>query len=342
MITQKCDCYADCPPKHQRDLLMLLAGQDQTLAAACLRDLLTEHGLARDNHARTFSKLRKRTESLHEYVLPLIESADEDIGHVVDLVNYAIGADHLEASALAPIAASIETNARNLLESARAAEASVRSRWRVDEDYFYLRQQLGAWIDLVGTVPDCDIEILDDASGLEDPLISLNVVAALLKRGSLPPAGPVERAAHSYETCADLYRVLAGRAGRLDLFPGERANFEHFAASEMVAWLLYPAELGYEPPEIELMATIDAQPGDESEGEFRRWCLWRFTDLEGTAYAGVSGPYEREALEKPDPATVRSHDVFSAFNEWDSKSPREHIDGMLENLVEWRIDFRSR
>lgn len=334
------DSYPDCPAQNRRDLLMLLSGQEQKLAAACMRELLTEHGLPQGNHPRTFSKLEKRTKHLHEYVRPLIERAGEDIGYVVDLVNHAIGTGNLEPSVLTPLAPSIETTTRGLLEWARLQQASVKDKWRLDEDYFYLRQRLCAWLDLLGTVTECNIKILCEAESLEDPLISLNVAAALLKRGRKPGAGVIERAARSHETRADLYRVLGHQNELLDLFPSEFASFEQFAASEMVRWLLYPAELGYEPPEIELMATVDAPPGPK--GELRRWCLWRFTDVDGNTFAGVSGPYGREALESPSPYTVKSSDVFSSFNEWGAMSAEKHVAGMLDNLTEWRIDFRSR
>ncbi len=311
------DSYADCPPRYQRDLLMFLSGQDPELAADCMRELLTDHGFARHNHPRTFSKLRKRTEYLHKYVVPMVEGVGDDIGSVANLIHYAIGADHLDPSALAPLVPMIETTVQSQLEQARAAASSVKGKWRVDEDYFYLRQELGAWTSLVGTIENCSIDLLNEASDLEDPLISLNVASALMMRGREPAPLVIDRAASSYETCAELYRVLCKHENGLNLFPSDRATFEHFAACEMVDWLLYPAELGYEPTEIELAATIDVPPGEVRDGELKRWCLWRFTDLDGKSYAGISGPYGREALDSPDRRNVRaSGDVFSSFNEW--------------------------
>lgn len=331
------ECYPTCPADRQPNLLRLLSAQDPELAAECLREILENYPLPEGNHPRTYANFRKHPEYVHKYALKLVERAGEEICSVVDLVNVAIGAGHLDTKLLEPAARLIEQNVRKLTRAASRREDDVRDRWRIDADYFYLRQELGAWLDLLGTVLPCDINLLHEAESLADPLIAVNALSAIYARQVAPHKDAILRAAVSNETRGMLYKVLM-RFGRVQAFPPEYSTFEKFAELEMVQWLLYPSELGYEPPKIELMARIDSRTADADE-EIQCWCLWKFADLEGTEYAGVSGPYGREALEQPSLDSVRSNDVFSEFSEWSTLSPEEHLGSVLETLSDWRIAF---
>ena len=109
----------------------------------------------------------------------------------------------------------------------------------------------------------------------------------------------------------------------------EQATFEAFAASHMAEWLRYPMELDREPERLELAATVR---GANDDGE-RQWCLWKFTGDKGVEYAGVSGPYPLPAPVGP----LEGSDVFSNFAEWDSATPEQHLESVLETLRDSRV-----
>lgn len=335
------DTYPTCPPEIRRDMLTLLSSQGGAEAARCMGDLVTAHGLPASNHPRTFTELMRHTEHLGEYVLPMIKQAGHDIGDVVNLVNTAIAREHIDATRLHPLGKLIEEQIDRLMAKARVAEPSVQANWREDEDYFYLRFDLGAWLDLAGTVRSCNDKVIREAGSLLDPWIGLNVISAMLKRERVPDASIVERAARSLETRAQVYSLLSHRPAARELFPEELVTFESFAACNMVDWLLYPAELGYEPPRIELVATIRDDSGD-ADGVGPCWCLWRFLNDAGNAYAGLSGPYDERAQTDPSPQTVTCDDAFSSFDDWDSKSPEEHAASIMDTVGKWRLDFATR
>jgi hypothetical protein len=327
------DNYAACPLDQRATLLQLLACQEPALAAPVLKQLLAEHGFP-DAYPRVFWKLSARTDELHQYIIEFVRKPGKYIADAVDLSNGALENEHLDPSQLSELKTLVEEKVIEGIESAAAMQDSARGKWRRDQEYFYLRIDLGAWLDLFGIIRETSLKTLEPALELEDPLINLFLVVAYAAKGEVPPAASVMSAAQSYETLSGLYKVLSAK-GFLQAFPMEYATFEHFAAAEMVNWLLYPDELGEEPGEIELMHTVDAE--DEC-GNSQRWCLWRFTDIEGESLAGVSGPYVQEALDNPTPKSVVSNDVFSNFTAWESAAPEEHLTGVLETLSDWRLN----
>jgi len=329
------DSYADCPDELRRDMIMLLAAQEPAGAAECLGEILRADRLPDGNYSRTFWHLSRSTGYLHRYVVAWIESVNRDVGEVVNLVNRALDSGDIDTQALQPVTATCEAALRSRISAAREAEKSMRGRWRVDEDYFYLRQELAAWLDLFSRVSDDADALLAEAENLEDPLVNLHAIGALIRRGHEPTPEAIERAAASNETRRALFRLLESN-DRVTLMPASERSFDALAKAEMVEWLLFPSELGYEPPAIELNAMIEA-PGETDAEDARRWCLWRFENLDRTAFAGITGPSGREAWERPSPATVRGGDAFSSFNEFDSMTVEEHFRDVVSTLSAWRL-----
>lgn len=86
----------------------------------------------------------------------------------------------------------------------------------------------------------------------------------------------------------------------------------------MVEWLMYPAELGREPDEIQLEHTEPIGAQDSTTVVY----VWKFRNKGEKWYAGVSGPHE--LLEAPKP--LDGHLTFSRFDAWEAASPAVHLE----------------
>lgn len=325
--------FEGCPERKRTLMIEVLAYQEPGAAAIVLHRLIDRFGCPR-LYPRVFSKLNKHTEHVREYIVTFLQQPGEHIADATNLVRLAVERGHLDPAELNVCSGHLERACAQALTRAMELQPIVAGHWQRNQEYFYLRTQLGAWIDLIGIVPACRLGVLDPAMDLEDPLLSLFLVAALLERGLSPPTQLIERCASSYETLPRLYGELSGR-DQLDLLPEEFVSFERFAAAEMVAWLMYPSELGEEPERIELGATLASTTDD---GEPQQWCVWRVYVSEEESIGSVSGPYGRAALESPTPATVCAEHVFSNFTAWDEVPPEQHLEDVLETLDGWQVN----
>ncbi len=324
--------YGDAPNAQRSHLMLVLACQETEPAAIALKSLVREHGFP-SVYPRVFWKLREHVEGLSFYALELVENPGVHLGDIVNLINHALYTKKLDASVLDPAAALIEERINTLLPSVLSMQAEIHGRWHRDREYFGLRSDLAAWIDLAGIVPACSVNVLKNAHESADPVINLFLVTALIAKEASIPASAIAISAESYETTRGLYHTLQARA-HLHLYPKDLKTFEHFAAADMVSWLSHPSELGEEPETIELHSIVERDQNDHSS---ERYCLWRFTDAEGEAFAGVSGPFTKDSWEDPTPETVRSEDTFSNFKPWDEATPSEHLEAVLETLGDWKL-----
>jgi hypothetical protein len=254
--------------------------------------------------------------------------AGEELPNVMNYLNASLEAGHLDAEKLRPAANWVETQAARLLDAVAPLQRAEGTKWRSEEDYCGMRAELGVHLDLLGIIPGISLDPLCRAAKLQDPLLLLFAVVSMLKRGSEPSASALLVCAKSHETRASLYKQLQ-HLDRADLFPREFLTFEAFAAAAMTAWLLYPAELGYEPTSLELVAEVEGT----KDGESVVMCLWKFTNDEGQALAGASGPYPASRPIEP----LWGQDTFSNFTEWTKLTPEEHLAGMLETLDSWAV-----
>jgi hypothetical protein len=321
--------YAVANDSARLDAITILAAQRDEEALRVLGALIETHGLPTKMYSRFFWELNASYEFADLLMPQLVLRADRYIPAVMDFINVAHERGKLTPEKLVPALDLVERQASELLvRTLPFQKRDAGTQWRFDEKYEQLSHPLGAVLDLLGMIPGASIDTLRKAIELADPRLLSIVAASLLKRGLEPPYEIVNAAAASKVVRAQLHRALAG-LGRLDLFPSEYATFEAFAASHMADWLAHPSELGFEPEVLELEARLR---GRTREGE-RQWCLWRFNDSQGKAFASVSGPYEVE----PPIGPLEGSDVFSNFAEWSSATPEQHLESVLETLQEWKI-----
>jgi hypothetical protein len=321
--------FAGAKDTARLDAITILAAQRNEEALRTLGELIERHGFPAQMYSRFFWELNDSFEYADLLLPQLVLRAGRYLPHVVDFLNVAHERGKLTLVKLVPACGLVEQRASEVLSVVRECQRPGRGvQWRFDEKYVEASHVFGACLDLLSLIPGAPIELLRESATLADPRLLAIVTTAFLRRGVEPPAAIVWAAAASPLARASLYRALDG-FGRLDLFPPEHATFEAFAASHMAGWLAYPTELGYEPEFLELAATLR---GMTAEGE-RRWCLWKFRDADGVAFAGISGPYESE----PHVGPLEGGDVFSSFAEWDSATPEQHLQSVLETLRDWRL-----
>jgi hypothetical protein len=103
-------------------------------------------------------------------------------------------------------------------------------------------------------------------------------------------------------------------------------NLESFAACDMVRWLMFPSELGYEPEQLQLMAKVRSTSDVGSEA-----CtfLWKCTPSDGPAFSCANGPFLMN--EEMGKLTGDGY-AFSNFTAWDEATPEEHLAQVVDTL----------
>ena len=322
--------YHIAPDAERGAALTLLSCQDTPPATEVMIKLIKEHGLPQDKFPpRFFWELNRKHAAIAPRLFPeLLSKAGAELAGVMNYLNVALEAGHLSAESLRPVAEWSSVEAIKLLDQVEPMQRLDGTQWRTGEDYFPLRSRLGVHLDLLGIIPEAPTEPLQRAVKLKDPGPVLFALVSLLKRGMQVPAEAITLCARSHETRAELYRQLQ-HLNRLEFFPAEFLTFEAFAAAAMVQWLLYPAELGYEPVSLELIAQVEGKQEEETVV----MCLWKFVTEEGKAYAGASGPHPASRPVEP----LWGQDTFSNFTEWHTLEPEQHLKGILETLEDWSV-----
>lgn len=320
--------YANADLSARMSALVILAAQRTSEASTILTRLVARAGFPEHMQPRFFWELNNCIEFVDVLLPQLLLNAGNQIGGVVDFINFVDAQGKLGSSHLQGADEVVEHRAREVFAIVEQMQRGSGSRWRYEEEYQEASIPLGAYLDLLGLMPASSLQLLHDATALSDPRLLLVAAVALVKRGLEPSRALLERIGASHAERLELYRILKN-LGRPELFPQTFLSFESFAASHMGSWLAYPTELGYEPEVLELAATVR---GTTEEGE-KQWCLWRFADGDGKTYAGVSGPYESD----PSIETMTSSDTFSNFTPWDEATPEQHLASITETLTSWRL-----
>ena len=196
-----------------------------------------------------------------------------------------------------------------------------------DDEYLELRYTAGVYLDLAGYIDSAEVILaLRSLMKIKDMKLKMFAAVSFIRLGeTISSEDGLEISADS-ESRNWFYQNLQ-RLGKIELFPEKYKNQKAFAESNMVDWLIYPTELGRVPDEIELMNVFDT--------EEEEYYLFRFKSIEAFEeegwMAGVSGPYDKN--EKP--TTLSGGYTFSHFEKWDSKTPEEHFNGIVDNISEW-------
>lgn len=314
--------------------LTLLANQSTSEAAASIVKLIREYPLPERLPPRFFWEINKRHAAIGPLLFPkLLLDAGPHIAEVMNFMNVCLEGGTLSADALAPASEWAAGQATRLLDMVEPLQRDTGKQWRWDEQYQPKRTRLGVFLDLLGIIPGVSMEPCVRAIRLKDPLLVFFAVVSMLKKNMPPPNEAIQLVAESLETRVPLYNQL-GHRGRRDLFPAGFSTFESFAAADMVEWLLYPGELGYEPNGLELMARLSGMSAEAEKTEVVM-CLWRVTREDGLAFAAASGPYEANA-----PIGLLSGgNRFSNFAEWNSRTADEHLREIVETLDRWRVEW---
>jgi hypothetical protein len=315
-------------PFVQGSLLAMLSIQQTPEAVESIRRIVRQHGLSLKTYPRFFSEIARQTALTASLAPDLLQNAGEQLGGVANFVNACLANGHLDPTVLSVALPSIESRAAASLQAARPFQQPQGIAWRWAYEYHSIRHDLAATLDLLGVIPDASPALLREAQSLDDPRVLLFATIGLLRKGEDSPDETFTRIAACHETRVGLFGLLEGLQ-RLDRFPTQFRNLESFAASDMVAWLSYPSELGGEPEALHAEAMLS---GAGEHGDVVHF-LWRFTGGDNKECAGVSGPYPAEAGDQP----VSGANTFSNFTEWSSATPEQHLAGVLETLERWSI-----
>lgn len=314
--------YAKMPDGRRRDVLLATLGAIATREAAeafmaCIR----HHGWPSRAYPRVFSELFKLM-AFGEVMLPdVLLTAGDCATDVGDVIIAAIAQGTIEPhrlvgqlDALAPF---VIKNIKSLMKKAGKHQKAKGIEWRFAEKYYDVRHRLCMLVDLAGRLEHPKLPaLLREVLEFADPRIVTFAALALLRHGQSVGKAPLNISARCHETRTILFEGL--RLMKMeDRFPKKWRTWEAFGAAHMVEWLMYPAELGREPDELEL--------GHTEWLDKRRKVVayvWKFRVAGEPWLAGVSGPHELRG----DPQPVDGGMTFSRFDEWASATPEAHLE----------------
>jgi hypothetical protein len=209
--------------------------------------------------------------------------------------------------------------------------------WRWESRYHRRRWQAGVLLDLVGhtPTPNVEAELRRAVAEYTDPRLRLYALLSLLRHDRDAEPAVAAEIATDPESRKWLFDGLQ-KLERTQLYPAEYRTQAALAESDLVNWLIHPAELGRAPEEVELVRAV---PFDtRTEDGWADYYLFRFrTESPHWAarydwIAGVAGPF----LRKDQPTIESLGDTFSAFTPWDRKTEVEHVDDVRELMKTWR------
>lgn len=237
----------------------------------------------------------------------------------------------LDANGLCAVTGQLLQDYLELRTDLDKVEPREGPQWVWEVGYASTRFKAALLLDLMGYVrSESVIAELMQAEQSPDPRLRLFALISLVRHGMEPGLQTWIPAAQSSETCNLLYERLSD-LHRLDLFPVEFGTQDAFAESDMVNWLMYPAELGRAPDEVELMHVEPFAQDEDGPGGTYEIYLFRFRTSEPKWaaekgwMAGIAGPFERGGQ----PSIESLGATFSCFESWDIKTPEEHMESIL-------------
>lgn len=324
------EAYPKVSDRSKCAILALFGACASIDAANALMSCIRDHGWPKQTYDRVFWEMSKLLSHASILFPELIEHANENIGPVTNVFVAAIAQGHLDfanSNCLRPTAQLISKRLSECLEAVSQLQGEKGIAWRFAEQYWPIRHQTGAWLDISGYLQElAPVALLKNAVRLGDPRLAAFAVSSVLRCGGSIGDGDLQRIAACHETRALLFQLLQNH-GKLELFPPTYRTWDAFAAANMVDWLMYPTELGREPDYLEKMAVFTSA---KTDGELVLY-VWRFRNDDGPWYAGVSGPYLFEGA----PCPLHGDMTFSCFTKWDEASAEQHAEETLKTLNEW-------
>jgi hypothetical protein len=213
--------------------------------------------------------------------------------------------------------------------------------WRWTPRYHRRRWQAGVLLDLMGHIPTpaVEVELRRAVAEYTDPRLRLYAVLSLLRHDREVDAAAVAEIATDAEARKFLFVGLQ-RLERSRLYSAGYREQSWLAESDLVNWLIRPAELGRAPDEVELVRSVEFDIAGDGPADYY---LFRFRiDPPHWAsrhgwLAGVAGPF----LRKDQPTIHSLGDTLSAFTPWDRKTEAEHVDDVRELARTWRERHES-
>ncbi len=237
---------------------------------------------------------------------------------------------HIKPEQLLPYAERVLASYNKYKKQLFSSQKESGIDWMWEEEYNYWREFAALILDIMGYLPDVNIQKeLQEALNYKDPKLKCFAVLSLVRQNLAVDSNSILEVARSAEMRNVLYDILESM-NKEELFPVEYKTQEAFAESNMVNWLTFPTELGRVPDEIELMKVVSKN----SKDGILDYYVFRFQTLpphwaakDGWC-AGVSGPFIR----KNAPTTEPHGSTFSEFIPWDSKTPEEHVEYIINSL----------
>jgi hypothetical protein len=202
-----------------------------------------------------------------------------------------------------------------------------------DADYQLVRYKSGIFADLLGHFKNENaINEVKNYLSLNDNRLVMFGIISLMKQNVTINQQIINRVAADSECRNWLYNSLVD-LNQGELFLEKYKTQEAFAECDMVNWLTYPTELARMPDSIELMKVIELDT--KSKDGIVEFYLFRFKsnheDWKDEGWiAGVSGYFPKN--EKP--STNAYGYTFSSFEPWDSLTPEEHVNNLVDLLDE--------
>jgi hypothetical protein len=321
--------------RGKESALRLLTKLPQREAAEAYMELLRRH-LRQGEIARLLLEPLKSEPRYPEVFFPEILDYADIEGFEWDinmLLLYYLDKALIAPEALAVYREKLLEQYGRLAERLMPMQSPEGVAWMWEESYEELRSRGALYLDLLGRFPEPHVlEVVRQALSFADPRLKYFAVLALIRRGNKIEAKHLVEVAASAEMRNYLFGELQD-LGKLSLFPEKFKTQSALAESNMVNWLIYPTELGRAPDEIELMQVVTT----DTDAGLADYYVFRFRTLEphwGAKdgwMAGISGPF----LQKDGLSTISGGDTFSRFEPWDSKTPEEHVEAVIETLDKW-------
>lgn len=337
LVAPAVEAYPTLSDRSKCAVLALFEACGSMVAAKALVSCVRDHDWPNRMYERVFREMPKLL-PYASILFPalLITCRDRDIGSITNIFVAAIAQGHLDyahgGTWLLPIAERVSVRLPKVLAAAEQYQSREGIAWRFTEEYWPVRQQAEAWLDIAGYLKDLTpVALLENALQLNDPRVAAFAVSSVLRCGGSIEQGVLNDIAGCHETRAMLFQLLHD-LNKGELFPPTHRTWDAFAAANMVDWLMYPTELGREPEYLEKMAVFTSTTPD---GDLLLY-VWRFRNEDSPWYAGVSGPY----LQKGEPCPLHGNMTFSRFDEWDEATAEQHAEETLKTLNEWRIAWQ--